>query len=767
MPHLNVFIADLALITAVAAVVTLLFSKLKLPVVLGYIIAGFLISPNVRWLPTVVEVNNIETWANIGIVFLMFALGLEFGFRKIAKVGISAVITAMTVMSGMMLVGYLIGTLLGWSRIDCLFLGGMISISSTMVIKKISEEYKISNRKHVVLILGTLVIEDIFAVFLMVLLTALAVSKEASGAEMFLQIGSLLLFLVFWLAAGIYLIPSLLKKTQRFQNDESLLILTLAICFGMVMIFSYMGFSEALGAFIAGSILAGTIAADKIDKLIRPLKDLFGAIFFVSVGMMVSPNMLIDYLGPILLISAVTIFGQLIFSSIGILLSGRSFRTAVSGGFCMVQIGEFSFIIASMGNTLAVTSDHLFPIIVCVSVITIIFTPFFVANGERCAEYLEPHLPKRFREAMKRYSNQRESVNSLDDDWKRFFAIFLARVFICTGGLLLIYIAGVNWVEPIMEDYISPELAGMATTVLTILAMIPVISILWSRRGHLYAKLWLKNKGNRLPLLVLHGVRISIAMFFVTLSFYSLLDWPTWLLLPLAALIVFLTIRSDFLKGQSIKIEARFIANFNEKLLHHLMEERKVIDDEHWLGDQVSVVEFTVADTGKYHTINDLYDSRVLNLLTVKIVRRNRHILMPDLHQPLHDGDVIHVIGSKTHLDAYLFHLKSEDNLILTHEHRSTLKEYTYGQVFKDVEPKDQIICSAIQTQKDSTFAKKPIKTSGFRRRYQGSIIAIERGTLPIIAPRVNTIIEPGDVLWVVGTETMAKRLLVDGLLKG
>jgi monovalent cation:H+ antiporter-2, CPA2 family len=767
MPHLNVFIADLALITAVAAIVTLLFSKLKLPVVLGYIIAGFLISPNVQWLPTVVGIKSIETWANIGIEFLMLALGLEFGFRKIAKVGVSAVITAMTVMSGMMLAGYLVGMILRWSPTDCLFLGGMISISSTMIIKKISDEYRISNRKHTVLILGTLVIEDIFAVFLMILLAALAVSKETSGADMLIQIGSLILFLVFWLAVGIYLIPSLLKITQRFQNDESLLILTLAICFGMVMIFSYMGFSQALGAFIAGSILAGTVAADKIEKLIRPLKDLFGAIFFVSVGMLVSPNMFVEHLGPILLISVVTIFGQLFFTTIGILLSGQSFKTAVSGGFFMVQIGEFSFIIASMGNTLAVTSDHLFPIIVCVAVITILFTPLFIANGERFAEFLEPHLPKRFLVAMKRYSNQRETVNSFDEDWKKFFAIFLARVFICSGGLLLIYVASVRWVEPFIEGYINPQLAGLATTVLTIVAMIPVISILWSRRGHLYAKLWLKNKGNRLPLLVLHGVRIIIAIFFVVLSFSSFLDWPNWLLLTLAALIVLFTIRSDFLKGQSIKIEARFIANFNEKLLHHLMEERKVIDDEHWLGDKVSVVEFTVTDTGKYRTINDLYDSRVLNLLIVKIIRRKRHILMPDLHQPLRDGDVIHVIGSKTHLDAYLFHLKSEDNLILSHEHRSTLKEYTYGQVFKDVDPKDQIICSAIQTQKDSTFAKKPIKTSGFRRRYQGSIIAIERGTLPIIAPRVNTIIEPGDVLWVVGTETMAKRLLVDGLLKG
>lgn len=767
MPHLNVFIADLALITAVAALVTIIFSKLKLPVVLGYIIAGFLISPNVHWLPTVVEVKNIETWANIGIVFLMFALGLEFGFRKIAKVGVSAVITAITVMGGMMMVGFLVGTQLGWSQTDSLFLGGMISISSTMVIKKISDGYKLGTKKFATLVMGTLVIEDIFAVFLMILLTAMAVSKDTSGGDMLLQIGSLLLFLIFWLAVGIYLIPSLLKKTQRLLNDESLLILTLAICFGMVLIFSYMGFSEALGAFIAGSILAGTVAVDKIERLIRPLKDLFGAIFFVSVGMLLSPQTLVGHLGPILLISVVTIFGQMLFSILGILLSRHSIKTAISGGFCMVQIGEFSFIIASMGSSLAVTSNDLFPIIVCVSVITILFTPLFIANGERVAEYLEPRLPKSLKAAVKCYANQRESTNLFDEDWKKFFAIFLTRVFICTGGLLLIYVAAINWVAPFMELYVKKEFAGITTTILTIIAMIPVISILWSRRGHLYAKLWLKNKGNHLPLLVLHGVRITIALFFVTLTFYSLLDWPMWLLFPLAALIVFLTIRSDFLKGQSIKIEARFIANFNEKLLHHLMEERKVIDDEHWLGDQVSVVEFTVTDIGKYRTIHDLYDSKVLNLLTVKIIRHGRHILMPDQHQPLHANDIIHVIGSKTHLDAYMFHLKSEDNLILIQEHRSTLKEYTYGQIFKDIDPKDQIICSAIQAQKDSMFTKKSIKTSGFRRRYQGSIIAIERGSLPIIAPRVNTIIEPGDVLWVVGTETMAKRLLVDGLLKG
>ncbi len=767
MTHLDVFITDMALIMVVAAIVTLIFSKLKLPVVLGYIVAGFLISPNFIWVPTVVETENIESWANIGIVFLMFALGLEFGFRKIAKVGVSAVITAITVMGGMMLVGYFVGVLLGWNQTDRLFLGGIISISSTMVIKKISDEYHLGNKKYSILTLGTLVIEDIFAVFLMILLTALAVSKETSGVDMILQIGSLLLFLGFWLAVGIYMIPSLLKKTQRLLNDESLLILTLAICFGMVMIFSYMGFSEALGAFVAGSILAGTVAAEKIGVIVRPLKDLFGAIFFVSVGMMVSPPMLIEYIKPIIIISLVTIFGQMIFATLGNLISGQSLRTSLCGGFCMVQIGEFSYIIASMGSSLAVTSDSLFPIIVCVSVITILVSPIFIGNGERFADFLESRLPKKMLHVLRHYTNQRENIISIDEDWKKFFSIFIARVFICTGGLLLIYVGAVKWVEPFINHYLDGTVSGILTALINVILMIPVISILWSRRGHLYAKLWLKYKGNHFPLLALHGLRILIAMIFLALSFYTFLDLPKWLLLPVAGVIVFFTIRSDFLKGQSIKIEARFIANFNEKLLHHLMEQRKVVDDEHWLGDQVSVVEFTVAKTGKYKIINDLYDSRVLNLLTIKIIRQGRHILMPDLQQPLKDGDIIHVLGSKSHLDAYLFHLKSEDHLHLYDEHRSTLKEYTYGQVFKNVVPRDQIICSAIETQKDSSFAKKSIKNSGFRKRYQGSIIAIERGPLPMIAPRINTVIETGDVLWVVGTENMAKRLLMDGLLKG
>lgn len=764
LPHLDVFITDLALITAVAALTSLIFKKLRLPVVLGYIIAGFLISPNIVWLPTVVETANIQTWANIGVVFLMFALGLEFGFRRLADIGVAAVITALTVMIGMMALGYLVGDLMGWDRLDSIFLGGILSISSTMIIKKVSDDYQLGHSGFHRLVMGTLVVEDIFAVFLMILLTALSVTSRSGGAELIGNLGILLLFLVFWLAAGVYLIPSLLKKTQRFLNDESLLILTLAICFGMVVVFSYMGFSAALGAFAAGSILAGTVISSKIEKIITPLKDLFGAVFFVSVGMLVSPDTFRDHFGTIMLLVGVTILGQMTFTFLGILFSGHPLRTAASGSFCMVQIGEFSFIIAAMGQQLQVTRDTLFPIVVSVAIITILTTPLFIANAGRAAEVAEKYLPRKFQAMIRRYSGTRSPSARMDEDWKRFMSVYFARVFICTSGLILIYFGALKWFRPLLSGLAGDSENILVAFVATV-AMIPVISVLWSRRGALYPKLWLKSKSNHVPLIALHGLRILISLFFLVLVFYTFLDLPKWLLLALAGLILVVVIRSDFLKGQTIRIEARFISNFNEKLLHHMMEERKVSGDEYWLGNRVSVVEFMVAETGRYKNVKDLYDNRMLNLLIIKIIRGEKHILMPEWGEPLESGDIVHMIGSLDHLEAYLYHLQKDEHLILSEEHRSTMKEYTYGQVFKKVKPEEQIYCSAICLPKDSPFSKKAIKSCGFRRIYQGSIIAIERGPLPIIAPKINTVLEPGDILWVIGTETMAKRLLMDGLL--
>ncbi|MFR6258419.1 MAG: cation:proton antiporter [Anaerovoracaceae bacterium] len=350
--QLDYLITDLALIFIVASIVTIVFKKLNQPVVLGYIVAGFLISPNFVFLPTVIESSDIHVWANIGVVFLMFALGLEFSFKKLATVGGSAFVIALTVMGSMILIGVGIGSLMGWDKMDCIFLGGMLSMSSTMIILKAYEEYGLKKEKFAQIVLGTLVIEDIAGIFMMVILSTISVSQNVSGLGMVKEIGMLMIFLLIWLMLGIYLIPSFLKRIKSMINDEILLVVSIGICMGMVVIANLIGFSSALGAFMAGSILAGTVQSSRIERIIIPVKDLFGAIFFVSVGMMIVPETLVEYILPIIIITIVTILGQMTFATIGILLSGQSLHTAVRGGFSMVQIGEFSFIIATLGMSL-------------------------------------------------------------------------------------------------------------------------------------------------------------------------------------------------------------------------------------------------------------------------------------------------------------------------------------------------------------------------------------------------------------------------------
>ncbi len=391
--NLDSLITDLALLLIVAGVVTLIFKKLKQPVVLGYIVAGFLISPNFEYMPTIVDQADITIWAEMGVIFLMFGLGLEFSFKKIATVGGSAFTVAVTVMAAMIIIGAGVGDLMGWGKMDCIFLGGMISMSSTMIILKSYEEYNLKKEKFTQLILSALILEDIAGIFMMVVLSALSVGQGGSGLEMAGEIGIMLMYLVIWLIISIYLVPSFLKKVAPLMNDEIIVIIMMGFCLGMVIIANYIGFSSALGAFLAGSVVAGTVQVVRIENLIKPIKNLFGAIFFVSVGMKVVPALLIEYIVPILILTVVVIFGQLTFATIGILLSGQTLHTAVRGGFSMVQIGEFSFIIATLGMSLGVISDFLYPIIVCVSVITAFMTPVFIKNAEKVYVLLERKIP--------------------------------------------------------------------------------------------------------------------------------------------------------------------------------------------------------------------------------------------------------------------------------------------------------------------------------------------------------------------------------------
>lgn len=764
MEHLDLLIADLALILIAAGVMSLIFKKLKLPVVLAYIVAGFFISPNFTYLPTVVETADIHVWANIGIVFLMFGLGLEFSFKKIATVGGSAFVIAMTVMMAMIMTGYSVGQLIGWGHMDSVFLGGMLSMSSTMIILKAYEEYKLKNEKFAQLVLGTLVVEDIGGIFMMVILSTVAVSQSSAGGyNLFMAIGFLLLCLVVWLVLGIYLIPSFLKKFSDKMNDELLLIIVIAICLGMVVIANLLGFSSALGAFIAGSILAGTVQVHKIEKLVNPLKDLFGAVFFVSVGMLIEPNLLVEYIKPIIIITLVTILGQMTFATIGILLSGNSLHTAIRGGLSMVQIGEFSFIVANLGMSLGVISDFLYPIIVCVSVITTFTTPIFIKNSEKVYKLIDDHLPIKLYKFLHRHTSEQRNKSYMEYDWQSYIKKFFTRTAIFGSAIFLVYLAGTRFLQPFILRYLPGTVGNVAAVLITIVVMVPLINMMTTTNNVLHSKLWLKNTSNRLPLLTFTGIKLLIACGLLILTVRAMLGLPYWLLVIMALIIFIIIERSNYLDGMTLKMEVRFMENFYESTLERQKQERGITGEYHWLDESFYVVEFSVIKTIEKNTLIDFFKN--YHITVIKVIRAGKHHNMPNGKFEILEGDEIHAIGTKTEIETCILRLEKAEHIQEPEEEMVTLREYIYGQVFEKIEPEKQIICCPLQVEPDSEFKKKSIKNCGFRSKHKGYIIGIERGKLPIVNPDKNMIIEQGDLLWVIGTQKMANSLLKADLL--
>lgn len=764
--HLDNLISDLALILIVAGIVTLIFRKIKLPVVLGYIVAGFLISPHFSYMPTVVEVADIEVWANIGVVFLMFGLGLEFSFKKLATVGGSAVIVAMTVMLSMIFIGAGVGYMLGWAKMDCIFLGGMLSMSSTMIILKAYEEYDLKERRFAQLVLSTLVIEDIAGIFMMIILSTISVSQAASGVATFKEIGLLLMYLVIWLILGIYLIPSFLNKVSKLMNDELMVIVSLAICLGMVVIADFIGFSEALGAFMAGSILAGTVRAGYIERLTKPIKDLFGAVFFVSVGMMIQPELLVKYIGPILIITVATILGQMIFSTIGILLSGQSLHTAIRGGFSMVQIGEFSFIIATLGSSLGVISDFLYPVVVCVSVITTFTTPLFIKNSASVYKFLDEKLPDKLWVFIKKNTSEDRSNKDKDEDWSKYIKKVLSRTLICSVVMYIIYWLGIQELKPLVDTYISSEIfADLITAVVTCGVMIPFISMMHGTNDALFIKLWLKQRSNKLPLLTLKTVRILIAACFVTLVLRKIYHIPFVILLLLSAAAVVLLIRSDYLKGVTINMELRFMENFSERTLARQKRERGRDEKYSWLNEELLVAEFQVTDTVENKTIYDFTKSRAFRVTIIKIIRGDKYINLPTPDEVVLEGDILHMMGTSAEIDACTILLEKDECIEYTDRDDITLKDYIYGQTFYGIAPEKQLICCPINVSQGSEFSRKSIKNSHMRDKYRGTIIGIERGNLTILNVDIDTIIQPGDLIWTLGGKQMADLLIKGNVL--
>ena len=578
MSELEPLIADLALILICAGAMTLLFKKLKQPVVLGYIVAGFLASPNMTYMPSVNDMEGIKLWSDIGVIFLLFALGLEFSFKKILKMGAAPIIAAVAIIMGMMLVGMFTGGLFGWSQMDCIYLGGMLAMSSTTIIFKAFDDMGLRQKRFASLVLSVLIIEDILAIVLMVMLSTLAVSKEFEGSQMLMAILKLAFFLVLWFVVGIYIIPLLLRKVKSLMSNETMLITALALCFGMVVVASAVGFSAAFGAFIMGSILAETVEAEQIEHLVTPVKDLFGAVFFVSVGMMVDVSLIAEYIVPIVCIVAAIMLGQTILSTGGFLLAGQPLKTAMQCSFSLTQIGEFAFILATLGTSLHVTSHFLYPIVVAVSVFTTFTTPYMIRLAEPAYAVVARMLPKRFRDTLDDYSltpdpspSGEGSIYSQDGESSALWRSYLRH----TGIVVLIHSVLCMAIIALMFYFAKLHIAGLvaapwAAVVTALLCLILCAPFLWtlmrqgSRSDDVIA-LWNSGRANRVKLLAFQLLRLVIGAAFVSYILGHTVHWSGMLGMFVVLAVVFTIVLSPRLKKQGERMTKTFTENLNQR----------------------------------------------------------------------------------------------------------------------------------------------------------------------------------------------------------
>lgn len=570
MSQLEPLIADLALILISAGVMTLLFKSLKQPIVLGYIVAGFLASPNMPYMPSVTDMHGIHVWSEIGVIFLLFALGLEFSFKKILKMGAAPIIAAVSIILAMMYVGSFTGSLFGWSDMDCIFLGGMLAMSSTTIIFKAFDDMGLRQKRFAGLVLSVLIIEDILAIVLMVMLSTLAVSKEFEGSQMLGSILQLGLYLVLWFTVGLYFIPLVLRKLKPLMNSETLLITALALCFGMVVAASAAGFSAAFGAFVMGSILAETVEAETIEHLVAPVKNLFGAIFFVSVGMMVDLQLIMEYIVPIISIIAAVLLGQTILSTCGFLLSGQSLKTSMQCSFSLTQIGEFAFILATLGTSLKVTSDFLYPIVVAVSVFTTFTTPYMIRLAEPAYNVIARILPAKWIARLERNNNESDEEATTDelkqlwkDGFKRFVFIMLISSVLCVAIMAAMLYYG----EPIISNMLPEQWVRPVTAVITALLCSPFLWMMMRAGGNSpeVNKLWDSGSHWRVRLTAYGVLRLLIAAIFVSYIVDYAVPWTSWLGMFALVAILFFIFYSSFLEKKSKKLAKNFTDNLNAR----------------------------------------------------------------------------------------------------------------------------------------------------------------------------------------------------------
>ena len=752
MGHLPGLIEDLALILIAAAITSLIFRRLKQPLVLGYIIAGFLISPYLSLTPTVADTANIKTLAEMGVIFLLFSLGLEFSFKKLIRVGGSASITAFVEIIFIMIAGFYLGRWMGWGRMDSLFLGGMLASSSTTIAIKAFEELKIKTQQYVRVVFGVLVVQDIVVVLLMVLLSTLAVSRQFQGSEMFFTLVKLIFFLILWFITGIFLIPSLLRRAKKLLDEETLLILSLGLCLGMVVVATQAGFSAELGAFIMGSILAETTRAEKIENLLKPVKDLFGAIFFVSVGMLIDPNAIVAYRWPVLWVTLLTIFGKFFSTLLGALLSGQPLKQSIQVGMSISQVGEFTFIVATLGLTLGVTSNFLFPVAVGASAITTFTTPYMIKFSEPLYHFVEKIIPAKWLGRLNSYSSSAQNIQA-ESRWKTVMMSYLN--IIVTNGIILLalMLITVKFFIPFLDKNIDNNLfRSVIALVATLGIAAPFLWALMAKKpdNTAYKELWLQKKYSRGPLLILEISRVIAGILLIGFWVDRLFTTTIAILIAVPLIVIILILFSNKIQHFYHRLEGRFLSNLNERqlLAQKITDEEEIAKsrlmpqsdlspwDAHMIGLEVNPHAEYIGKTLAELAWREKYG---INIAYIK--RGDNLIYAPNRYNRLLPFDDVGIIATDDQMQKF----------------KPVFEEA--GSVEINEKGTEDIILQKMVVDENNRLKGLTIRGSGIRERTNGLVVGIERNKNRILNPESDTKFEWGDIIWIVGEREKIKKL--------
>lgn len=750
MADIPFLVKDLALILMVAGIVTIIFKKLKQPLVLGYIVAGFLVSPHMPYTMSVIDETDIKTWADIGVIFTLFSLGLDFSFKKIVKMGASPIIATIVIVFSMMMLGISIGHGFGWSKMDCIFLSGMLAMSSTTIIYKAFDDMGLRQQKFAGMVMSVLILEDILAIVMMVMLSAIAGGNNPDGEQMIGSVIKIAFFLVLWFIVGIFAIPLFLRSVRKLINNETLLIVALGLCCGMAVLSTKVGFSSAFGAFVMGSILAETIEAEKIIKLVEPVKNLFGAIFFVSVGMLVDPKILIEYAIPILALVGTILIGQAIFGTFGFMLGGESLKSAMRCGFSMAQIGEFSFIIASLGLSLGVISNYLYPVVVAVSVITTFLTPYMIRLATPTYQVMEKHLPKRLINILNHFAMSHPSTTQ-QSKWKSLLRQMLintvAYSILTAAVIALMFTFVLPFTRSLFPGWKLHWYANAITGILTLVLIAPFLRAIIMKKNHSneWKRLWVESSINRIPLLFTIVVRFVIALAFIFYICNYLTRFTDALMIIIGIAVVSLMIASRWTKKRSIKMERLFIHNLRSRdIMAQVNGEKKPLYEGHLLDRDIHISDFDVPEDSSWggKTLKELHLRERFGVDMSSIMRGSQRLNIPNGDTVIFPGDKLQVIGNDDQLQKFATALSTD---LIPED--------------LEIEKREMKLRQLIISGK-SEFCGKSLLESGIRDKYNCMVVGLEEGqeNLTKIAP--TRTFEKGDILWIVGEESDLQKIM-------